>query len=114
MQRRAIPGPARPDVWRPLVTRRQWAILAHAFRDASAVLGDLRVVLAELSPGVRAALLGNLMDALASGVRPGRAIWMALAVTGHEARLCSADALGRLHALGDEPGGTVASFSPRA
>jgi len=88
-------------------------ILAHALRDAPEVLSDLRVVLAQLSPGVREALLGNLMEGLASGVRPARAVWMALAVTGHEVKLCSAVALGRLHAHGDEPpAGTLLSFSP--
>lgn len=56
----------------------------------------------QLSPGVRTALLANLMDALASDASPARAVWRALAITGHEVKLCSAAALGRLHALGDD------------
>lgn len=102
MNRRSTSLPARPLAWQPLVSAQQWAILAHAFRDAPDVLGDLRVVLEQLSPGVRAALLGNLMQALAENVRPTRAVWRSLAITGHEVKLCSAAALGRLHALDDD------------
>ena len=94
--------PARPLEWEPLVSARQWVILAHAFSDAPEVLGDLRVVLGQLSPRVRGVLLGNLMVALASQVRPGRAVWTALAITGDEVKRCSAAALGRLHAAGDQ------------
>jgi hypothetical protein len=104
---------SRPPEWKPLVSPRQWVILAHAFRQAPEVLGDLRVVLEQLSPRVRQALLGNLIEALASDVRPGRAVWMALAVTGRELMQCSAAALGRLHAAGDQlPVAEVAHLRP--
>ena len=103
--------PACPTEWQPLVSRRQWAILAHEFRDAHEVLSDLRIVLAELSPGARRVLLVNLMRALASGLSPGRAVWISLARTGHELKLCSAVALGRLHTL-NLPGGTVMPIRP--
>ena len=94
--------PPRPATWQPLVSPGQWAILAHALRDCPEALDDLRVVLAQLSPGVRSAFIANLMEALASGVLARRAVWSALAITGHEVKLCSAAALGRLHALGDD------------
>ena len=97
---RAMPG--RPLQWQPLVSPRQWAILAHALSARPEILDDLRVVLTQLSPRVRSALVANLMEALASGARPTRAIWSALAITGQELKLCSAEALGRLHALGDD------------
>ena len=93
---------ARPLQWQPLVSPRQWAILEHALSDSPEVLDDLRVVLTQLSPRVRGALIANLMAALASGTRPAGAVWSALAITGHEVKLCSAAALGRLHALGDD------------
>lgn len=80
----------RPQEWEPLVSAPQWVILAHALRDAPATLGDLRVVLDELSPGVRRALLAHLMQTLASGGSPVRAVWTALAITGHEVKLRSA------------------------
>ena len=81
----------RPQEWKPLVSAPQWVILAHALRDAPATLGDLRVVLGELSPGVRRALLAHLMQTLASGASPPvRAVWTALAITGHEVKLRSA------------------------
>lgn len=80
----------RPQEWEPLVSAPQWVILAHALRDAPATLGDLRVVLGELSPGVRRALLAHLMQTLASGGSPVRAVWTALAITGHEVTLRSA------------------------
>lgn len=102
MDRRHHAVPERPSRWQPLVSSRQWAILAYALRDSPEVLDDLRVVLAQLSPIVRSALISNLMEALASDARPTRAIWHALAITGHEVKLCSAAALGRLHALGDD------------
>jgi hypothetical protein len=99
--------------WQPLVSPRQWAILAHALRDHPVVLDDLRVVLSELSPGVRGALVANLLISLGSEDRPSRAVWFALAVTGHEVKLCSAAALGRLHALGaDAPGASVRPIRP--
>ena len=102
---------ARPLQWQPLVSPRQWAILAHALSDSPEVLDDLRVVLTQLSPRVRRALVANLMEALASGTRPAGAVWSALAITGHEVKLCSAAALGRLHALGDDaPVGPVRPF----
>ena len=94
--------PPRPATWQPLVSPGQWAILAQALSDRPEILDDLRVVLTQLSPGVRRALVGNLMEALASDARPTHAIWSALAITGHEVKLCSAAALGRLHALGDD------------
>ena len=102
MDSRHHPVPLRPATWQPLVSPREWAILAHALRDWPEALDDLRVVLAQLSPGVRTALVANLMEALASDARPTRAVWSALAITGHEVKLCSAAALGRLHALGDD------------
>ncbi len=80
----------RPQEWEPLVSAPQWVILAHALRDAPAMLCDLRVVLGELSPGVRRALLAHLMQGLASGACPVRAVWTALAITGHEVKLRSA------------------------
>ena len=55
---------ARPLQWQPLVSPRQWAILAHALSDRPEILDDLRVVLTQLSPGVRRALVVNLMEAL--------------------------------------------------
>ena len=102
MDRRHRPIPARPLQWQPLVSPRQWAILAQALSDHPEILDDLRVVLTQLSPGVRSALVANLMESLASDVRPTHAVWSALAITGHEVKLCSAAALGRLHALGDD------------
>ncbi len=80
----------RPPQWQPLVSARQWLILTHTLRDAPELLGDLRVVLGELSPGVRRALLAHLMQTLASGASPVRAVWTALAITGHEVKLRSA------------------------
>lgn len=102
MDRRHRSIPVRPLQWQPLVSPRQWAILAHALRDCPEILDDLRIVLTQLSPGVRSTLVANLMEALASDARPTRAVWSALAITGHEVKLCSAAALGRLHALGDD------------
>lgn len=93
--------PARPSGWRPLVSAREWAILARGFADTPELLGDLHVVLAQLSPGVRAALLGNLVQALADDTGPSHALWMSLAITGHELRLCSAIKLGQLHVRDD-------------
>ena len=108
MDSRHHPVASRPTTWQPLVSPREWAILAHALRDWPEALNDLRVVLAQLSPGVRTTLVDNLMEALASDARPTRAVWSALAITGHEVKLCSAAALGRLHALGgDAPVGPV-------
>ena len=109
MHRRSIPASPRPLEWQPLVSPRQWAILAHALRDHREVLDDLRVVLSELSPGVRGALVANLLISLGSEEHPSRAVWFALAATGQEVKLCSAVALGRLHALADDvpPGGRV-------
>jgi hypothetical protein len=76
--------------------------------DHPEVLDDLRIILAQLSPGVRGALVANLLISMRSEERPTRAVWTALAVTGQEVRLCSAAALGRLHALADDaPGGNV-------
>ena len=102
MDRRNRSVPARPLQWQPLVSPRQWAILAHALSDSPEILDNLRVVLTELSPRVRNALVTNLMETLASDARPARAVWSALAITGHDVKLCSAAALGRLHALGDD------------
>lgn len=114
MSRRSRSAPLRPFEWRPLVSAREWAILARAFADAPEPLADLRVVLAQLSPGVRSALLGNLIQALAEDVRPSQALWMSLAITGHELRLCSAITLGRMDALGDTAhGGTVSPLPSR-
>ena len=113
MDRRHRSIPARPLQWQPLVSPRQWAILAHALSDRPEILDDLRVVLTQLSPGVRRALVANIMGALATGARPTRAVWSALAITGHEVKLCSAAALGRLHALGDDaPVGPVRPLRP--
>ena len=117
MARRQRPIRARPLQWQPLVSPRQWAILAHALSDSPEVLDDLRVVLTQLSPRVRGALIANLMAALASDTRPAGAVWSALAITGHEVKLCSAAALGRraraLHALGDDaPVGPVRPLRP--
>lgn len=78
------------------------------------MLDDLHIVLTQLSPGVRSALVANLMIGLKSEARPARAVWMALAITGDEVKLCSAVALGRLHALADDsPGGTVHTLRPK-
>lgn len=105
--------PARPPEWQPLISPAQWSTLARALGDSPEVLDDLQTILAQLSPGVRIALVDNLMTALASGARPTRAVWTALAVTGHDVKLCSAVALGRLHALGDDgPGGPVRPLRP--
>jgi hypothetical protein len=81
----------RPPAWEPLVSARQWLILSHTLRDDQ-VLADLHVVLGELSPGVRRALLAHLMETLASGVSPVRAVWISLAITGHDVKLRSARA----------------------
>jgi hypothetical protein len=114
MDRRHRPVPVRPLQWQPLVSPRQWAILAHALSDRPEILDDLRVVLTQLSPGVRSALMANLMEALASDAPATRAVWSALAITGHEVQLCSAAALGRLHALGDDaPVGRVKPLRTR-
>lgn len=109
MYRRSTPASPRPLKWQPLVSARHWTILSYALRDHPEVLEDLRVVLTQLSPGVRGALVANLLISLASEERPTRAVWTALAMTGHEVKLCSAAALGRLHALADDasPGGSV-------
>lgn len=113
MRRRHTPASARPLQWQPLVSARQWAILAHALGDHPEVLEDLRVVLTQLSPGVRRTLMANLLISLASEEHPARAVWTALAVTGHEVKLCSAAALGRLHALADAaPGAKVRPIRP--
>jgi hypothetical protein len=103
MHRRSTPASPRPLEWQPLVSARHWTILAYALRDHPEVLlEDLRVVLTQLSPAVRSALVANLLISLASEERPTRAVWTALALTGHEVKLCSAAAFGRLHALGDD------------
>jgi hypothetical protein len=109
MARRDSLPSAPPAAWRPLVSRAQWTILARALEGFPEVLDDLRVVLTQLSPGVRSALLTNLFSTLKAEEHPTRAVWVALAITGHEVKLCSAAALGRLHALADDvsPGGSV-------
>jgi hypothetical protein len=108
--RRASHG--RPCEWEPLVSTRQWAILAHTLRDAPEILGDLRVVLAQLSPAVRCALLAHLMQSLASGMSPASAVWRSLVITGHEVKLRSAAALGRRDALADQaPSATVITLA---
>jgi hypothetical protein len=113
MHRRSTPASPRPLEWQPLVTACQWAILAEELKDHSEVLDDLRVVLIQLSPGVRSALMANLLSALAAEERPTHAVWLALAITGHEVKLCSAAALGRLDALGDDaPGASVRPIPP--
>ncbi len=91
-----------PWQWQPLVSRREWVVLAGALRGSPAILEDLRVVLLQLSPGVRRALVANLMTVLESDACATRAVWSALVITGHEVKMCSAAALGRLHALGDD------------
>lgn len=88
--------------WQPLVSPRQWAVIVHALGSTPSALDDLRVVLEQLSPRVRSTLVANLMDALGSDPHPTRAVWSALAVTGHELKLCSAVTLGRLHALAED------------
>ena len=114
MDRRQDSVPERPLEWQPLVSPRQWAILANALADCPEVLADLRTVLTQLSPGVRSALVANVTTALESEARPTRAVWMALAITGDEVKLCSAVALGRLHALAyDAPGGAVHALRPK-
>ena len=111
-QRRSVPPPC-PAEWKPLVSPRQWADLAHAFADVPELLGDLCVILEQLSPRVRGVLLANVSDALASGLRPGRAVWTALAVTAHELKLSSAAQLGRLDAMDDDsPPGSVTRLEP--
>ena len=113
MHRRSTPASPRPLEWQPLVSARQWAILAHALKDHPEALEDLRIVLTQLSPGVRRALIANLLSSLAAEEPPTRAVWAALAVTGHEVKLCSAAALGRLHALGDDsPSASVRPIRP--
>lgn len=101
MDRPDCPVLARPPEWQPLVSPAQWAVLARALGDVPELLDDLRVVLAELSPGVRGTLIANVMGAFEAGLPPGRAVWAALAMTDRQVRLGSAVALGRLHALGD-------------
>ncbi len=106
-------GPPRPPEWQPLVSTRHWTILAHALTDCPKLLDDLRVVLAQLSPSVRSVLMHNVIQALRADEAPARAIWRALAVTGDEIKLCSAAALGRLHALGDDaPLGVLRRIRP--
>jgi hypothetical protein len=105
--------PPRPLLWQPLVSPSEWSVLAGALEDHPEVLDDLRVVLTQLSPGVRVALVVNVLICLRSQERPARAVWTALAVTGQEVRLCSAEALGRLHALAeDAPGASVRPLRP--
>jgi len=114
MDRRHGSRPALPREWQPLVSSRQWAGLADAYLDTPEVLDDLRIVLSELSPRGRGVLIDNLMDVLASETRPTRALWDALALTGHELKLCSAEKLGRLHALADDvPDGVVHPLRPK-
>ena len=113
MHRRNTAASTRPLEWQPLVSVRQWAILADALNYHPEVLEDVRVVLTQLSPGVRSALMANLLISLAAEERPTHAVWIALAVTGQEVKLCSAIALGRLHALGDDaPGASVKPMRP--
>jgi hypothetical protein len=98
-----------------LVSTRQWAILDHTLRDAPEVLGDLRVVLAQLSPAVRCALLAHLMQTLASGSSPVSAVWRSLVLTAHEVKLRSAVALGRRDALAEEaPSAMVVTLRRRS
>jgi len=114
MDRRQASVPERPREWQPLISPRHWAILANAFADCPEVLDDLHTVLTQLSPGVRATMIANLLTALESGARPTRAVWMAVAITGDEVKLCSAVALGRLHALADDaPDGVVHPLRPK-
>jgi len=114
MDRRQESVPERPLEWRPLVPPRHWASLANAFANCSEVLDDLHTVLTQLSPGVRRTMVANLVTALESEERPARAVWVALAITGDEVKLCSAVALGRLHALADDaPGGAVHALRPK-
>ena len=114
MDRRQVSAPERPREWQPLVSPRQWAIFANALAENPEVLADLRTVLAQLSPRVRSALVTNVTTALESEARPTYAVWMALAITGEEVRLCSAAMLGRLHALADDvPGGVVHPLWPK-
>lgn len=113
MNRRQTVTSARPPEWRPLVSSRQWLILAQAIGDHPEILDDLRAVLEELSPRVRRALVANLMDALASRAHPTRAIWCALSITGHEVKLSSAVALARLHIReAGAPGAVVRPLRP--
>lgn len=103
MGQRYRPTSLRPPEWQPLVSSRQWMILADAIGGQPRVLDDLRVVLSQLSPRVREALLGNLVLALAWEASPSRAVWTALLTTGHELRLSSAEALGRWDRLEEQP-----------
>ena len=113
MDRRNSSAPPRPVQWQPLVSRSEWSVLAGALMDHPEVLDDLRVVLTQLSPAVRVALVANVLVCLRSQEPPARAVWSALAVTGQEVRLCSATALGRLHALAeDAPGATLRRLRP--
>jgi len=113
MDRRQDSVPERPQKWQPLVSPRQWRILAHTLADCPEVLDDLHTVLMQLSPGVRGALVANVTMALESEARPTHAVWMALAITGDEVKLCSAVALGRLHSLADDaPGGAMHALRP--
>jgi hypothetical protein len=108
MKRRNSSTLPRPLQWQPLVSQPEWSVLAGALKKHPQALDDLRVVLTQLSPGVRVALIANLLSFLRSEERPTRAVWTALAVTGEDVRLCSAEALGRLHALAeDAPGASV-------
>ena len=114
MDRRQDSVLERPPEWQPLVSPRQWAIVANALVDCPDVLDDLHIVLRQLSPGVRGTMIANLVMALESGARPARAVWMALAITGDEVKLCSAVALGRLHVLADDaPGAAVRALRPK-
>ena len=40
MHRRSTPASPRPLGWQPLVSPRQWAILAHALRNRPEILDD--------------------------------------------------------------------------
>ena len=114
MDRRQGSFPARPLEWQPLVSPREWAIFANALADYPEVLADLRTVLTQLSPGVRSVLVSNVTTALESEARPTYAVWMAVAITGDELKLCSAATLGRLHALADDaPDGVVHPLRPK-
>lgn len=102
MDRSDSSGPTWPPAWQPLVSSCRWTILAHALKDCSKLVDNLRVVLAQLSAGVRGTLMDNVIQELASDVAAPRALWHALVIAGDEVKLCSAEALGRLLALGDD------------
>ena len=104
---------ARPVEWQRLVSARQLTSIVSALSEDPQLIDALRGVLMQLSPRLGRSLLANLDVTPRSEDHATHAAWTALAITGHEVKLCSAEALGSRHVLGDDPpGGELASLQP--